>query len=92
MGDSQQNAWLVKVHNGSQETTFKIDTDVTMIAISKKLYKSFASPSLKNTSKLLTGPNEHPLQVTGIFKESLHHWHNLHRNKYLRSKPPKPTS
>lgn len=23
MGDSQQNAWLVKVHIGSQETTFK---------------------------------------------------------------------
>ena len=73
IGNSQQHTWAVKIHIGSQEAIFKIDTGAEVAAISEKLYKSSRFPVLQKPTKLLKGPGQHPLQVVDQFHETLHH-------------------
>ena len=76
IGDSQQHTWTVKIHIGSQEAIFKIDTGAEVTAISEKLYKNSRFPVLQKPTKLLKGPGQYPLQVVGQFHETLHHGQN----------------
>ena len=64
--------WSTTVTVGNEQITFKVDTGAEVTALSETTWKSMQTkPELRETKRILCGPDRQPLKVLGEMKTKL---------------------
>ena len=71
--DTAKNSWRVSLLLNGMSTMFDIDTGAEVSVISDERHQKIGSPSLSPPRKILRGPSNYALPVTGYFIATLQH-------------------
>ena len=67
----EQDDWKVTVSIRKEAVEFKLDTGAEVDAISEATYKTLGCPRLCKPSRILYGPAKQPLEVLGVFSDTV---------------------
>jgi hypothetical protein len=80
----EQDDWRVTVSLRKEDVEFKLDTGAEVDAISEATYKTLGCPRLCKPSRILYGPAKQPVEVLGVFSDTVRRGkHSMRRPIYV---------
>ena len=76
LSTTQKSAWSTEVEINKKKINFKLDTGAEVTAVSEKAYHTLGQPPLKKANRIIYGPAQQKLDVTGQTEVTMTHCGN----------------